>query len=151
MTIYNAPKDADPDDRKNFLIKGPIINVVITVPQIVVATKENEGTATPSPISGLGLIDTGCTSTSVDKNVFLNLGINHVSEREVFTANGPIKQRIYPCGLKFPDIFPNTFDVKGVLACDLSGQEYIALIGRDILADSIFIYNGKTGQFSIAF
>jgi len=151
MTIYNSHKDQNSDDIKNFLIKGPIINVVISAPQIVVATKEKNGTLTPLPIVGLGLIDTGCSSTSVDKNVFLNLGIKHVSENEVFTANGPSNQRIYPCGLKFPDIFSNIFQVKGVYACDLSGQEYIALIGRDILADSIFIYNGKTGQFSIAF
>jgi hypothetical protein len=37
------------------------------------------------------------------------------------------------------------------MAADLSVQGIDALIGRDVLRDCIFIYNGSVGLFTIAF
>ena len=45
-----------------------------------------------------------------------------------------------------------SFDVEAGFGVELSGIDgTIALIGRDLLAHAIFVYNGTEGAFSLAF
>lgn len=129
---------------------GPIINVIISIPQALaeIYTKQNE--QVPTPITGFGLIDTGATKSCVHDDVMKNLGVNPIGVVTSGTAAGQVQHFLYPAHFNFPAA---GFDVdfSSVVGVDLTGQDnIIALIGRDLLAMGIFVYNGHTGSFTIA-
>jgi len=44
-----------------------------------------------------------------------------------------------------------SFNALPVIESELKHQGILALIGRDVLADCLFIYDGRHGIFSLAF
>lgn len=141
----------------NLLKSGPVIQVQIEVPDSLAAALQANNSLIPSPVDGMALIDTGATITSIDASVFARLGINPVGIANVGTANGPTQQSMFAAKFSFPGTGLPSFQLTQSLGCDLTGQTVlnqkpiIALIGRDILARSVLIYNGGNGSFSLSF
>jgi len=138
---------------------GPILNVNIHVPSALAQNIAASGGTIPTPEAGLALIDTGASSTCVHEPVLLRLGLNAIGNVMSGTAAGQVQHNRYPARLEFPGegIDREFASVTGV---DLSGQvislstgihPIIALIGRDLMADWILIYNGHVGLVSISF
>ena len=99
---------------------------------------------------GTGLIDTGATFTAVDASVVAALGIPPIGVVTSGTAGGQRQQSQYPAALSFPGTnFPSmTFGF--VVGCDLTGVDFNVLIGRDVLAYFVMVYNGVFGQFILS-
>ncbi len=53
--------------------------------------------------------------------------------------------------LEFPDMPIPTHDFMRVLAVDLAGMGVGVLIGRDILQNCLMIWNGRTGEVTLAY
>jgi Aspartyl protease len=104
----------------------------------------------------VALIDTGASITSIDQSVFASLGVNPVGTAQVGTAGGQQQQSTFPAKFSFPGTGLPTIESPAALGCNLSGQvvggnRVIALIGRDLLANCVLVYNGAVGMFSLSF
>ena len=73
-------------------MKGPLLDVVISIPTALIAVLKSQGEQPPPPITGKILLDTGASRTCVDKNVLANLGISPMGRTSVITPSGSSEQ-----------------------------------------------------------
>ncbi len=83
-----------------------------------------------------------------------NLGVNPIGVVISATAAGQVPHSLFPAHFTFP-VAGIDLDFSAVVGVDLSGQiisgqQLIALIGRDVLSRGIFVYNGPLGAFTFA-
>jgi hypothetical protein len=135
---------------------GPIIRVQIEVASALAQSLQATNQPIPTPVLGVALIDTGASITSFDASVVTQLAINPNGLAMVGTAGGPQQQLTYQARFSFPGTPLPGFEHPRVLGCNLTGQTVlnqqpmIALIGRDILARAVLVYNGSAGMFSLS-
>jgi hypothetical protein len=135
---------------------GAFLPLEIHVPAAVAQLLADRGLPIPPPVAGVGLIDTGATLTCVHESVLAGLALNPVSTVTSGTANGPVTQSIYPARLVFPTV-GWAVDLAGVTGVNLEGQfvmttppqPILCLVGRNLLRDSILIWNGPGGFWTI--
>ena len=137
---------------------GPVIQIRIEVPAALATSLVAGNQLVPNPVDGLALIDTGATITSIHAPILTGMGINPVGIATVGTAGGPQQQSTYAARVSFPGTPLPGFELSQVIGCDLTGQTVvnhqqplIALIGRDVLATAVLVYNGSAGMFSLSF
>jgi hypothetical protein len=133
---------------------GPIIDVAISIPQALAELYTKQNIPIPSPIAGIALVDTGATRSCAHGSIMRQLGVNPIGVATSGTAAGQVQHNLYPAHFTFPAANIN-IDFSSVVGVNLTGQNIngkplIALIGRDVLAMGIFVYNGHVGAFSIA-
>ena len=152
--LHQNKKGKSQFHRAPLLTGGPVLAVEVQIPSALALHMTSKNQPLPTPVTGVALIDTGATRSCVDNSVISGLGVQPVNIMNVLTANGKVQQHTYPAKLVFPaDKFEVEFaDAIGV---DLGGQtahgqSIIALIGRDLLSEWLFVYNGPLGTFSIA-
>jgi len=134
---------------------GPILDVEVNVPQALMDLSTTQNIPVPSPITGWALIDTGASRTCVDQAVLSSLMIKPISTVTMFSANGQAIHEICPTKLYFPSL-KLSIDFGSVISVNLEGQDIldkplIVLVGRDILSNTLFFYNGSSGLFVFAF
>ncbi len=133
---------------------GPILQISVSIPQVLAALYTSLQIPLPSPVTGTALIDTGAMKSCVHGPIMSNLGVNPIGIITALTAAGPALQNLYPAHFTFPATNIE-IDFSSVVGSDLSGQiingqQLIALIGRDVLSLGILIYNGSLGTFSFS-
>lgn len=114
------------------------------------------GQAVPNPVAIRGLLDTGASNTAVDPSVLTALGITPTGTALVNTpTTGTAPQTVnqYDIGIVIPapsgtPLFSQTLPV--ISSELLAVQGFHALIGRDILSQCVFVYNGS-GFFTLAY
>lgn len=136
------------------LQQGPITPVELSLPQELVNLLRTKGEPIPSPANGVALIDTGTARSCIDVSVAEQLKLQPISATQVVNANGVSLQGTYAAKIRFPAIGWD-IDFSSVLSVNLSGQTVqdapvLVVIGRDLLANCIFIYNGLIGAFVLA-
>ena len=95
----------------------------------------------PEPIRVIGLIDTGSTSSLVKPETIRTLGINPIGEKRINTPScTDFKCNQYQATIMFPNRI--AIQISSLLEAPLTGQNIQCLIGRDILSQAVFIYNG---------
>lgn len=114
--------------------------------------KQN-GQAIPQPVKGQALIDTGATFSAVDEAVIMGLGVPPVGRIHSGTAGGQVKMNQYPTRFTFNNLggVSLAFEATRATGVKLTGQGFIALIGRDVLANMLFLYNGVMGTVTLGF
>ena len=127
---------------------GPIVDLKIAVGTAVEAALRAAGTAIPTPVSAVGLIDTGATGSVIQQGLAAQLGLNPVGITYINTpssTNVPCHE--YVVRLIFPTniIFETT-----IIEAPLQGQPIQSLIGRDVLAHAVFVYVGYVNLFSLS-
>ena len=129
---------------------GPKIQLALSLLEPQLQTLADRGETPPAPVAGWGIIDTGACVTCVDENAARNAGLATVD-------TGPIASATHD-NHTVP-IFAGQLDVAGIpqnintyraYGVNLEAQGLIALIGRDVLANCILVYNGLDGSFSLA-
>lgn len=137
---------------------GPVLTVVIGVSVARGDALMTAGQPVPAGISARALIDTGASCTCVDPSILAKLELTPTGTVSVHTpSTGPAAHLAeqYDVSLIIPGAgthhVPLALPAIPVMAADLSVQGIDALIGRDVLRDCIFIYNGSVGLFTIAF
>jgi hypothetical protein len=133
---------------------GPIIDVLISIPQALAELYTRQQQPLPAPISGIGLIDTGATRSCVHAAIMHQLGVQPIGVAMSGTAAGQVNHSLYPAHFSFPAA-KIEIDFASVVGVNLTGQEVegkpiIALIGCDVLSMGIFVYNGPLGAYTIA-
>jgi len=137
---------------------GPVLTVVIGVSVPRADALITAGEPLPPGISSRALIDTGASCTCVDPSILEKLSLTPTGTVSVHTpSTGPAAHvaEQYDVSVVIPGAgthhVPLALPAVPVMAAHLSIQGIDALIGRDVLRDCIFIYNGSVGLFTIAF
>jgi len=82
------------------------------------------------------------------------LEVNTIGQATSHTANGARQCNLYPAHFTFLGANIEV-DFTSVVEVNLTGQVFngqhvIALIGRDVLANTMFVYNGKLGMYTLS-
>ncbi|GEM_PF-2869179 len=160
-----------PNAATNMLLHGPLIQVEIADPSLVVMPPAPgapagavpvpgaPGTTGPVPVTppvvpaaainaGFALIDTGATETSIDAGVAQALGLVVTGPASGLSASGTYTANKYATAWR--NVGGNTWNVAPMTGLPLAPQGLIMLIGRDVLSRCVFHYNGSTGTFSLS-
>jgi hypothetical protein len=135
---------------------GPMVYAFVGVSAPRAAALQAANQPIPSVIHIQGLLDTGASHTAVDPSVLQQLGLTPTGTVLVNTpTTGATPQTIdqYDVALVIPiqDKPPLISQTLPVTACELlAGQGFHALIGRDILSQCVFVYNGS-GFFTLSY
>ena len=138
--------------------KGPLLNVQLTVSAARHAALTAAQVPIPEPFGAQGLVDTGASSTCIDPSVVKHLGLSPSGKAQVYTPSTGEKAvsvdqydiglSIYSTTTEPPYRIPNLAVMESEL---LAGQGFHTLIGRDVLARCLLVYNGATGLYTLAF
>ena len=135
---------------------GPVVDLVIGVSLPRARALRAAKQPIPSPVKIQGLIDTGASGTCVDPACIARLGLVPTGQAIIHTPS--TGDRPHPCAqydvsivLLHPGV-TLTIPVVPVIEAALSRtQGFQALIGRDVLARCLFVYDGASETFSLAF
>ena len=141
----------------NIASGGPLLiaTIGVSVPRMQALVAAN--VPAPAPITGTFLIDTGASGTCIDETFIAQLGLQP-------TGTVPIRTPSTGTGLHHCDQFdvsmfiPGSDPSKGhvipalpIIATHLKSQGIDGLIGRDVLDECTFIYNGTAKYFTLAY
>lgn len=127
---------------------GPVIQVSLTIEDNAGKGLMSQGKALPTPVTGVGLIDTGATGTCIDDDVAKKLGLPVIDVGKMSSATHPDEPcNIYPVKIQLPTFAVN---VTRAMGAKLASIGLVALIGRDILEKCTFYYNGPSGQITLS-
>ena len=153
--IQDRNKDLNPSGLREM---GAYFPIEVPVPTPIADLLTKQGTSIPSPVSGVGLIDTGATLTCIEETLLVSaLRLNPIGVVNSGTANGPVRQNVYPGRIVFPTK-SWSMDFGRVVGVNLTGQvirepeprPIVALLGRNFLERCVFIYNGTMGSWTIS-
>jgi predicted aspartyl protease len=129
---------------------GPVLECLIAPSQIYIDTLKLSKDELPEPVKVRALIDTGASTTVVQKGIAKKLGLNVVSVIRIGTPSHiNVECEVYDIAIIF-DITRVTFPNIMVIEAPLEGQDIQCLIGRDLLSTSVFIYNGIDNSFTLS-
>ena len=149
---------AEATDGKNFLIhpqialtqRGPCVQIAVSIAQPVAEQLLQRGETLPNMVSGVGLIDTGASSTCVDIDMVTSLGIQPTDFVMVASASHEeTKQGVYPITFQIVGL-PIGINALRSIGAPLKAQGIQLLIGRDVLQHCTLFYNGIVGQFTLS-
>ena len=134
---------------------GPLLEVLVGVSKPRSEAIQNAGESLPSPVRVRGLIDTGASCTCIDPSVFESLKIPPTGSVGISTPSTganhhTCNQYDISLGLVHPDLV-YTIHTLPVVESHLSNQGIGALIGRDVLANCLLVYNGHINAYTLAF
>jgi hypothetical protein len=158
FNVVSQPNPADPNQTVQSTQLGPhglsfggiIMELAVGVDKVTAQSLHAQGIIVPPPIKVKGLIDTGCTITSIDYTLATALGLRIRGYNQTHTANGVVIVPQHQISLGFPDANFAERAVQTVQATNLAGQAFHVLIGRDLMASWSMTYNGPAGFVSIS-
>jgi hypothetical protein len=136
---------------------GPVLNAVVTVSKERSAALAAAVQSVPKPVPITALVDTGASCTCVDPSVLTALNLTPtgiVLLNTPSTGGTPHQAEQFDVALIIPA--PSgpalVFRTIPVVASELlTSQGFHALIGRDILDQCLFSYNGSIKLFTLAY
>jgi hypothetical protein len=138
---------------------GPILDAAVLVSTARHAALEAAGSPVPPLARVRALLDTGASCSAVDQAVLDSLGLAPTGEAEILTpSTGRTPQKTFTYDVCIgifagrPGDLHFVSSTVQVMASDLfAGQGIHMLIGRDILTQCIFTYNGGDEIFTLAY
>jgi hypothetical protein len=135
---------------------GPIIDIFLTASSLRLDALKAAGTPAPAPLLVKALVDTGASHTSFDTSIVGQLGLTPTGIVSVITpSTGAVPVDMFSYDLGFHVPFPTgQFWSKALwiaTAADLNHQGFSVLLGRDLLAEGMLLYDGKHGTFTLSF
>lgn len=111
----------------------------------------------PAFTNGTFLVDTGASSTAVDRGLIAPLGLTATGAvmcHTPTTGQNAVRLDQYDVMLLVPGVVATQFwmiEAVSITECDLSAQGIQGLIGRDVLDRAMLVYNGPAKTFTIAY
>lgn len=128
---------------------GPVIDLYVLPSKVAVDAIKKSGQESIAPVKISALIDTGASGSVIKTGILQDLGIHPIGSQHI---NTPTSQNV-PCYTYFVQLIfgalPHYFEGV-VLEAPLAGQNIECLIGRDILASGLLVYNGTDNSFSFS-
>jgi hypothetical protein len=131
---------------------GPELPVLIGLPGKLTKSLHASGQPIPGPLQVRGVIDTGTDVTGVVANQMAQLGLTPARQTGTHTAGGSVSVDLYEISLSVPG--PTHSSGLLVVRPDLLVMELAAglpdvdlLLGRDVLDECFFFYDGQGKSF----
>lgn len=132
------------------LQRGPVIPVVISADQAFTAALQAASKPIPQPVTGLALVDTGATTTCIDKTVAQQMGLAPSGTAKLSSASHQETECLtYPVQLFFP-AWNVGLQAARAMGVTIANQGIVVLVGRDLLQNCVLVYNGADGAFALA-
>jgi predicted aspartyl protease len=139
----------------NLTQAGPLLDVLIGVSQAKEEALKKAGIPVPTLTPARALIDTGASGTVIDPDVIDKLLLTPTGKGSTLTASTgsvPHEADLYDISIHIPiqrtiKIFPSV----PIMALELAPLGVQVLIGRDILNQGLFIYDGPTQKYTLSF
>jgi predicted aspartyl protease len=129
-------------------LRGPILQVSLTIEQNAGKGLLAKGQTVPTPRSGLALIDTGASNTCVDEQTAKDLRLPIIDVANMQSASHEKHScNVYPVQIITPIV---TLNAPRAMGAALASQGLLVLIGRDVLQNCNLFYNGPAGQFTLS-
>ena len=130
--------------------RGPVVNAIVAVSTPLERMLRAAGLPVPQPVAVTALVDTGAFSSAIDRNTARRLGLQPVGAI-LISSPGPVPRPVRVLQYAVQIVLP-TLDAVDITVIEAQVDETIqAVLGRDILAHAIFIYNGFSGECTISF
>jgi len=135
---------------------GAVVDAFIAVSPQRAEALQRAGQSVPNAVRVRALIDTGASCSCVDPKVLESLGIQPTGREKVHTASTaeqkPHETNQYDIGLAIPNGIQPPLMVPNlpVIEAALEHLGYKAIVGRDVLASCILVYDGS-GYFALAY
>lgn len=130
--------------------RGPIVQVAVTLAEVMVTALAQQGRPTPQPVNGWALLDTGASNTCIDEEEAQKMSLPVTGVGTMSSAShAKTSSNIYPIQIEVTG-FPIRFQSLRTMGAALKEQGLLMLIGRDLLAHCVLIYNGLTGQITLS-
>jgi predicted aspartyl protease len=136
---------------------GPLIHAYIGISEPRFHALVKAKLPVPQAIIVKALVDTGASNTVVDPTVLQGLGLTPRRIAKTITpttGTTPHKCFTYDVSIHIPlAAATSLFSKKAweVSCLDLKHQGFEVLLGRDILAEGMLVYDGRAGTFAMAF
>jgi hypothetical protein len=131
-------------------LRGPVVNAIAAVSTPLERMLRAAGLHVPPPVPVTALVDTGAFNSAIDRNIVLRLGLRPVGAA-LISSPGPVARPVRVLQYAVQIVLP-TLDAVDITVIEAQVDETIqAVLGRDILAHAIFIYNGFSGECTISF
>jgi hypothetical protein len=164
---FTWPSEGASNDPSDLEIFGPLVLVEIGIPIELEQARVRLRKSIPSPKVGYAMFDSGASRSAVTESIFRDLEIPPMDSIAMSSPHGSGRSSVYPAKMSFPTLAIKELTMlKGLVGCNLSfkgpdgaetpwkakdGTDVIMLIGRDILAGMLFIYNGATATVTVGF
>ncbi len=130
--------------------QGPIVQAIIGIGTAFSEELAHQGIASPGPVAGSALIDTGASTTCIDDSIAWSMGIPSLDKVLISSASHPAtQQHVYAVTLEIVGS-PIRLEVPRAVGASLQSQGLIALIGRDFLQHCTLHYNGVIGAVTLS-
>ena len=129
---------------------GALIPVTITLSDEGQLAYAAQGEKPPEAVNGMALVDTGASHTCFDSAAAARARLPIVGVGRMHSASHRAHETPQFSGkIVAPTV---AIDVPRGMGASLSDfdDRLIALIGRDVLASAVFVYNGPAGHYSLA-
>ena len=137
---------------------GPLLNVQVGVSVPRNNALRRAGKPVPQPIAVKGLVDTGASCTSIDPSVVEELELSPTGDLKMVTPSTGSDAVIVPQYDVAIAIYGTTIEqqpkldpVLPVAEFSLANQGFKVLVGRDVLAGCVLVYNGTIGHYTLCF
>ena len=129
---------------------GPRVQITLSPLEAQIKSFADKGETSPTPVVGWALIDSGASSTCIDQKTAQKAGLALVDSGPMTSATH--QNEIVPIFAGRLNIsgLPQNIETTRAYGANLEPQGLIALIGRDMLANCLFVYNGPDGSFSLS-
>lgn len=128
---------------------GPLVPVTLTLKEEISRAYAEHGGNLPEPVAGFAMIDTGATRTCFDEASARKAGFPITGIAPMTSATHANHEVPVFSGRIVMGSF--NIDVVGGLGANLAAFDgLVALIGRDLLKDALFTYNGPGGSIALA-
>lgn len=133
----------------NLQATGPVAELQLAVGTEVETAILAKGERPASPISVVAMIDTGASVSVIRQGLPAQLGLNPIGISNIST---PSSTNVVCYRYLVRLIFPNKVLIEArILELPLQAQHIQCLIGRDVLAEAVFVYIGYENLFSLSF
>jgi predicted aspartyl protease len=142
--------DVDLPPSQVLLQRGPVVQVTISLGTAMSQILQQAGQSIPPPVSGLALIDTGATTTCINKEAADAMGLPVIDVGKMSSATHVDEpSNIHPIKIEFVGV-PITVEVERAMCANLKQFGLLALIGRDLLVHCNLVYNGFAGTITLS-
>jgi len=139
--------------------QGSLLSALIGVSGARRGALTTAGQTIPNPVPIQALIDTGASATCMDLSVLQTLSLTPTGSAPIntpTTGGNPVIADQYDVSLLVPPADTNQIplfiaNLPVICAELLLSQGFHALIGRDVLARCVFVYNGSIKLFTLAY